>query len=204
MYANLAIIAIFAFLYSAIAGRVDRSMITGPIIFVGFGLIMGPYGFDVLTLSVNDAELRGLADLTLALVLFIDAANANLKVLRGHFKIPGRMLLIGMPGIQRRLERYPQFYSRICFAHHYRTLQGDELTFVLTRHWRKLGITLDEADLDRASATIPEGFADVFGTVRRCFQFVADHTYMHRGQLADTGPHGSGAHLMTTRELLVG
>ena len=56
------------------------------------------------------------------------------------------VILIGMPGIERRLERYPQFYSRIGFAHHYRTLKGDELTFVLTRHWRKLGLTLDEAD----------------------------------------------------------
>jgi hypothetical protein len=25
-------------------------------------------------------------------------------------------------------------------------LQGDELAFVLTRHWRKLGLTLDDAD----------------------------------------------------------
>lgn len=32
------------------------------------------------------------------------------------------------------------------FAHHYRALQGDELSFVLTRHWRKLGLTIDEAD----------------------------------------------------------
>ncbi len=98
MYANLAIIAVFAFIFSAFAGRVERSMVTGPIIFILFGLVMGPYGFNFLRLSVDDVELRILADLTLALVLYIDAANANLKVLRGHFRIPGRMLLIGMPG----------------------------------------------------------------------------------------------------------
>lgn len=44
---------------------------------------------------------------------------------------------------------------------------------------------LTEADLDRESAKIPEGYEDMFGTYRRCFQLVADHWYMHRGQLAD-------------------
>lgn len=45
--------------------------------------------------------------------------------------------------------------------------------------------SLTESDLDRASATIPTGFEDTFGTYRLCLQFVADHFYMHRGQLAD-------------------
>lgn len=45
--------------------------------------------------------------------------------------------------------------------------------------------TLTEADLDRPSARIQAGFEDTFGTYRRCFQFVADHGYMHRGHLAD-------------------
>ena len=38
------------------------------------------------------------------------------------------------------------------FAHHYRPLQGDELSFVLTRHWRKLGLTLDDADFTDTQA----------------------------------------------------
>jgi DNA transposition AAA+ family ATPase len=62
------------------------------------------------------------------------------------------LILIGMPGIEKRLSRYPQLYSRVGFAHHYRPLQGDELTFVLTRHWRQLGLALDEADFTDAQA----------------------------------------------------
>ncbi len=45
--------------------------------------------------------------------------------------------------------------------------------------------SLSEDDLDRLSANAPEGFEDTFGTYRLCLQFVADHWYMHRGQLAD-------------------
>jgi DNA transposition AAA+ family ATPase len=62
------------------------------------------------------------------------------------------LMLIGMPGIEKRMTRYPQLYSRVGFAHHYRPLQGDELTFVLTRHWRKLGLSLDSADFTDTQA----------------------------------------------------
>jgi hypothetical protein len=44
---------------------------------------------------------------------------------------------------------------------------------------------LTEHDLDRASANVPDGYADTFGTYRLCLQYAADHFYMHRGQLAD-------------------
>lgn len=45
--------------------------------------------------------------------------------------------------------------------------------------------SLTEEDLDKASANTPAGYEDIFGTYRHCFQYVADHWYMHRGHLAD-------------------
>jgi DinB superfamily len=45
--------------------------------------------------------------------------------------------------------------------------------------------SLTEDDLDKASASVPGGWEDTFGTYRLCLQFVADHWYMHRGHLAD-------------------
>lgn len=53
------------------------------------------------------------------------------------------LILIGMPGLEKQFNRYPQFYSRVGFAHQYRPLGQEELLFVLQRHWRSLGRTLD-------------------------------------------------------------
>jgi NhaP-type Na+/H+ or K+/H+ antiporter len=97
MYENLAVVAIFALVFSTVAGKVEKGTITGPIIFLAFGLIAGPVGIGLLDMSVTNLELRVIADLTLALVLFIDAANADLSVLHSHSHIPQRMLLIGLP-----------------------------------------------------------------------------------------------------------
>ena len=45
--------------------------------------------------------------------------------------------------------------------------------------------SLSEDGLDQASAKVPAGFEDTFGTYRLCLQYAADHWYMHRGTLAD-------------------
>ena len=57
-----------------------------------------------------------------------------------------------MPGLEKQFSHYPQFYSRVGFAHQYRPLGQDELLFVLERHWRSLGKTLDPDDFTDAQA----------------------------------------------------
>lgn len=98
MNEQLAILAVFVFLYSLIAGRVERSVLSGPIIYVAVGLLVGPTVLGWFPGDESRATLRTFADLTLALFLFIDAANANLGTLQRGAGLPTRMLLFGLPG----------------------------------------------------------------------------------------------------------
>jgi len=97
MYENLALLGVFVFLYSITSGGLERTPFNGAILFTVFGLALGPLGMDLLKFEVEAEGLRTLAELTLALVLFTDAANANLGVLKKSFHIPQRLLLIGLP-----------------------------------------------------------------------------------------------------------
>ena len=44
MYRNAAFLAAFLLIYSAVAGRIERSSISGPIVFTVAGLLLGPDG----------------------------------------------------------------------------------------------------------------------------------------------------------------
>jgi sodium/hydrogen antiporter len=97
MYWNLAVLAAFVFLYSVFAGRLERTLVGGAITYIAFGMISGPHGLGILQLDVHAEELRLLAELTLALVLFTDAAKADFGVLRRSLAVPERLLLVGLP-----------------------------------------------------------------------------------------------------------
>ena len=99
MHSEVLILAIFAFLYSIVAGRIERSVVSGPVVFVSSGILMGPLVLGWFEGGLLREQLRMLADMTLVLILFSDAANAELSVLRSKLKIPARMLLIGLPGV---------------------------------------------------------------------------------------------------------
>ena len=75
-----------------------------------------------------------------------------LEMLRDrHDRTRLAMILIGMPGIDQRFRHYPQLYSRLGFSHRYRALGREELLFVLDRHWKRLGRTLNPDDFTDAA-----------------------------------------------------
>lgn len=56
------------------------------------------------------------------------------------------MIFIGMPGIEKRLSRYPQLYSRIGFAHEFDNLSKDETHHIIEYKWADLGLDLKLED----------------------------------------------------------
>lgn len=97
IYQNLAVLAAFLLIYSLIAGRFESRLINGPLLFLLMGWLLGPGGLGLLSLSVNSEGIKLLAELTLVIVLFNDAANTNWQVLAANRALPIRLLLIGLP-----------------------------------------------------------------------------------------------------------
>lgn len=97
MYFDIVIFAVFVLVYSSIAGAVERTWISGAIIFTAFGLLIGPVGLDLISFEADREAIKTLAELTLALVLFTDAAGADLGVLKKFQRLPVRLLLVGLP-----------------------------------------------------------------------------------------------------------
>ncbi len=96
-YQVLTILAAFAFLYSLVASRLERTPVNGALVYVAAGILIGPACLGLIDLQTDNAGVSWLAELTLAVVLFTDSANANLIVLRRFEAIPVRLLLVGLP-----------------------------------------------------------------------------------------------------------
>jgi NhaP-type Na+/H+ or K+/H+ antiporter len=83
--------------YGVISRRLEGSFLTGPLLFSVFGLLAGPAFLGLIDMNISNEALHLIAEITLILVLFADAASIDLAQLRRDHNLPVRMLLIGMP-----------------------------------------------------------------------------------------------------------
>jgi NhaP-type Na+/H+ or K+/H+ antiporter len=97
MYQNYAILAIVVFVYSTLARGIERTPFGGALLFVTLGFIFGPDVLGPVQTDIDRHGLRTIAEFTLALLLFTDAAKADLSLLGRSYQIPWHMLIIGLP-----------------------------------------------------------------------------------------------------------
>lgn len=103
---ELGIVAAVVFAFSLVSRRVEGTIITAPIVFVGAGLVAywtGLVDFDLVeeaetgALEIGNEVVLTVAEIALALTLFTDASRLKLRSLRRIAGLPARLLGIGMP-----------------------------------------------------------------------------------------------------------
>jgi len=89
--------ALLIYLFGLFSRLSERSPITGPMVFTAIGIIISPFGFDFLKLGLSGPVVRVSAEVTLVMVLFVDASTINLRALIKDKGLPIRLLGIGLP-----------------------------------------------------------------------------------------------------------
>ena len=79
--------------FGVVSRRMERWVVSPPMVFVLLGLALGALGW----LGLERAFIDGLAELALALLLFTDAVRIDLTCLRREESLPVRLLGIGLP-----------------------------------------------------------------------------------------------------------
>lgn len=83
--------------YALLSKSITKTILTLPIIFMVIGYVCSKSIEGAASPEALDHGRRLLAEITLVLVLFSDASHVRLMRLRESFKLPLRMLLIGLP-----------------------------------------------------------------------------------------------------------
>ena len=90
-------VALLVFLFGLVSAVADRSPITAPMVFVAVGVLVGPMGVDIFDVEIDSTIIKIIAEVTLVLILFTDASTIHLRALKSEYKIPLRLLGIGLP-----------------------------------------------------------------------------------------------------------
>lgn len=95
MELGLLIILMCTISYAMVAKRASSTFVTAPMVFLGLGFIVAKTY--ILPAEQAESMLDLVAEISLIILLFLDAAQSDLGALRKHHTWPLRMLLIGLP-----------------------------------------------------------------------------------------------------------
>lgn len=83
--------------WGLVSARVERFDLSAPLVFVAMGLVLANGPVAVVDVNVHSETLRTIAEFSLALLLFSDAARVNVRELRRDAGVPVRLLFVGLP-----------------------------------------------------------------------------------------------------------
>lgn len=95
--ASFIIIALGIVAFAVLSGRLSATSLTPPLVFTAFGLMLGEAGFGLAPMGFEHGFVHTLAEVTLILVLFSDAARIDVGALKTDHTLPIRMLGLGLP-----------------------------------------------------------------------------------------------------------
>jgi len=84
------------FLYSLLSKRIEKTVITAPILFCAAGMLIFFYTPVQEEIDFDMKTLLKIAEIGLVMLLFTDATNVNRKILKRNRYIPVRLLTIGL------------------------------------------------------------------------------------------------------------
>lgn len=83
--------------FSLVSSWIRHSIFTPPIVFTLLGVSLGVAGFGFMDIDPTNRLFHALAEITLVLLLFTDAARIDVRRLMSDHNLPLRMLLISLP-----------------------------------------------------------------------------------------------------------
>ncbi|SFH84009.1 cation:proton antiporter [Modicisalibacter xianhensis] len=97
MDANVFVVALAVLLFGLLAGRLQGTPITMPMVFTAVGLLLGPGMLGVIHFDVENETVSLLAEAALVVVLFTDASRMDLRTVWKEHSLALRLLAIGLP-----------------------------------------------------------------------------------------------------------
>ena len=96
-YPTIILAALLIFFYGLVSRVSEKSPITAPMVFAGIGILASPIALNLLDIKPGATVVKLIAEITLVIILFVDASTVNLRTLRLQRSIPLRLLGIGLP-----------------------------------------------------------------------------------------------------------
>ncbi|KGJ98404.1 cation:proton antiporter [Thalassotalea sp. ND16A] len=94
----LILTALLILLFGLISKKAEHSIVSAPMVFVAIGVLVSPLGLDLFQAQFHGEAVKGIAEITLLMILFIDASFIKFSHLKQRLAgVPARLLLVGLP-----------------------------------------------------------------------------------------------------------